>query len=199
MSARRTSARDLVAVAVLALLSEGPTHPYDMVRTIRERRWDFLSGLPRGLYHAVERLTGSGWAEPVETVREGQRPERTVLRITEEGRRELHDWVRDLLVHASTPDAFSAALTCFHVLEERDRLAGLEFRAARLAGRVAELDAQLARVRDRLPRAVLLDDEYRRALCHAELEWVEALIADLVSGAVNWDFMSEEEGGPSTS
>ncbi|WP_020419971.1 PadR family transcriptional regulator [Amycolatopsis sp. ATCC 39116] len=194
MPSRRTTARDLVAVAALALLTEGPTHPYDMLRTIRERRWDFLSGLPRGLYHAVDRLTGAGWAEPVETVRDGQRPERTVLRITEEGERELRDWVRDLLADARSADAFAAALTCCYVLEAPDRLAGLEFRAARLAGRVAELDAQLSRVRDRLPRAVLLDDEYRRALCHAELVWVESLVADLTSGALNWDFLAEEEG-----
>lgn len=189
----RTTARDLVVVAALALLTEGPTHPYDMVRTIRERRWSFLSGLPRGLYHAVGRLTAAGWAEPVETVREGQRPERTVLRITDDGLRELDSWVQDLLTNAATVDAFSAALTCCHVVAPPDRRAALEFRAARLAGQVAELDAQLARVR-RLPRAVLLDDEYRRALWHAELMWVESLLADLASGEVNWDFMTEEGG-----
>lgn len=191
--ARRTTARDLVALAVLALLTEGPTHPYDMLRTVRERHWDFLSGLPRSLYHVVDRLTRSGWAEPVETYREGQRPERTVLRITDEGREELHDWVRDLLANATGADAFAGALTCCHVLPAPERSTALEFRAARLAGRVAELDAQLARVRDRLPRAVLLDEEYRRALCQAELTWVESLLADLASGAVNWEFMTEEE------
>ncbi|WP_431920056.1 hypothetical protein [Amycolatopsis tucumanensis] len=44
-----------------------------------------------------------------------------------------------MLADARGAHAFAAALTCCYVLEAPDRLAGLEFRDARLAGRVAVL------------------------------------------------------------
>jgi DNA-binding PadR family transcriptional regulator len=194
MAARRPTARDLVALAVLALLTERPSHPYQMHRTIRERRHDdFLSGLPRSLYHAVDRLTRAGLVEPAETTREGLRPERTVLRLTVDGHEELRSWVAELLSTPGPADAFAAALTYSFVLDPETVTQNLSFRAAQLAGRVAELDAQLTRVRDVLPRALLLDHDYRLTLCRAELAWVESLIAAIVSGDVNWDFLQKEE------
>ena len=39
----------------------------------------------------------AGYIEPVETSREGRRPERTTYRITEAGKAELMDWLRELL------------------------------------------------------------------------------------------------------
>ena len=54
------SDRDLPALAVLALLSRGPRHTYDMHRFMIDTRKDFIGGLPRSLYHAVDKLERSG-------------------------------------------------------------------------------------------------------------------------------------------
>ncbi|WP_433330839.1 PadR family transcriptional regulator [Spirillospora sp. CA-294931] len=196
MAGRRPTARDLVALAALALLNEGPKHPYEIHQTVRERHFDFLTGLPRSLYHAVDRLIRAGFAVPVETSREGQRPERTVLRITEEGRDELRSWVRDLLTVPGEKDAFVAGITFSYVLEPSVLLMDLNVRATRLAGHAAEMDAQLRRLDGVLPRMLVLEAEYRRAMSEAESRWVESLITALESGEVDWDFLTDEGGAP---
>jgi DNA-binding PadR family transcriptional regulator len=48
--------RDLAALSVLALLTTGPRHPYDIHRFVVETRKDFVIGAPSSIYHAVERL-----------------------------------------------------------------------------------------------------------------------------------------------
>src|SRR5690606_32687118 len=64
--------RDLVGLSVLALLLAGPKHTYEMHRMMVDTRKDFVSGLPRSMYHAVERLEKAGHIAPVETVRDGR-------------------------------------------------------------------------------------------------------------------------------
>src|SRR5690242_14900046 len=77
----QTKHRNLWALTVLCLLRERPMHPYEMQRLIRERHKDEFLDLKRGsLYHAMERLQAAGLVEPMETFREGRRPERTVYR-----------------------------------------------------------------------------------------------------------------------
>src|ERR1700730_10311887 len=78
---------DVLALTVLNLLSERPMHPYEMQRTVRQRNIDEVIGIrPGTLYHAVERLVDLGLVEPRDTLRDGRRPERTVYRLTENGR-----------------------------------------------------------------------------------------------------------------
>ena len=64
---------------VLVLLAEAPMHPYEMQRLMQWRGKDQVVRVQRGsLYPAVERLMRAGLIEPLETEREGRRPERTV-------------------------------------------------------------------------------------------------------------------------
>ena len=92
------SSRNLWCLTVLCLLREGPRHPYEMQRLIRERhKDDFLQLKPGSLYHAIERLAKAGLIEEMETSREGRRPERTVYRLTECGDVEALAWLRGLL------------------------------------------------------------------------------------------------------
>jgi DNA-binding PadR family transcriptional regulator len=44
-----------------------------------------------------EQLTRAGFIVAQETSRAGQRPERTVYALTDAGRRELRDWLRELV------------------------------------------------------------------------------------------------------
>src|SRR5256885_2846520 len=90
--------RSLWEVAVLALLREGPMHPYQMQRVLRDRREDVVLGLKRGsLYHAINRLVRARLIEPVTVDRDGRRPERTTYRATAAGTRALVQWLRHRL------------------------------------------------------------------------------------------------------
>ncbi len=96
----RTQPKDMVALTTLGLLSEQPCHPYEIQRLLKERHKSYAVGKTRTLYRAIEELEAAGYIEPIETSREGRRPERTVYRITPEGSEELENWLADLL---STP------------------------------------------------------------------------------------------------
>src|SRR5262249_56593072 len=96
-SPTRPPPADVLALTVLAFRTERPMHPYDVQRVIRQRHKDYAIERPRALYRAFERLARDELIEPVETSREGRRPERTVYRITDEGRAEFQHWLGHLL------------------------------------------------------------------------------------------------------
>jgi len=94
MAPRRV--RNLLALAVLSYLSRQPMHPYELARTLREnddgRSIKFNHG---SLYMVVGQLEKAGFVAAQGSDREGNRPERTVYAITDDGRAELHGWLRD--------------------------------------------------------------------------------------------------------
>src|SRR6516225_7898481 len=135
------------------------------------------------LYTVVQNLEKHGFIEAVEVAREGRQPERTTYRITEAGRAELKDWLRELL---SEPEReytrFEAALADCAVLPPseladllRQRLAALE---AANAQHQAGLDAWVTQI----PRLFLIESEYHLALRRAEAEWVRGLLKEFTDG-----------------
>lgn len=182
--------RDLLAVAVLAVLSEQPRHPYEIEQVLRERRKDFAAGKPRALYHAVDRLARKGSIEPVETSREGKRPERTVYRLTDEGRDELESWLAELLsIPITEYPLFTAAVGFLGYLASDKVVMALQARVVSLEGDIAGINAALTVLQHQmhLPRLVVLEHEYTRALRQAELDWVYSLIEDIQAGRLAWD------------
>jgi DNA-binding PadR family transcriptional regulator len=194
LSSRPHSSRDLLALTILALLTEQPRHPYEVQRLIRERHKDFADGKPRALYHAVDQLLQTGAIEPVETSREGRRPERTVYRITDEGREDFLAWLHDLIEHPlSEFPAFTAAVSFLGYFPVETVIDALQGRVVALTSQVAGLDAALRVLREQLhlPRLWVLEHEYTRAIRQAELDWVQALIDDLKTGRLTWDVSKE--------
>jgi DNA-binding PadR family transcriptional regulator len=187
MKTKERETYDLRQLTVLALLAERPMHPYEMQRLIRERHKEFALGTTRSLYHAVERLAREQLIEPMETSREGNRPERTTFGITEAGRDELVIWLTDLLSTTGPEDPqFTAAISLLPILPVETALHALRLRALGLEGRVAELATQLRLLSDQLPRVFLLETEYAHTIRERELAWVRALIEDIQRGAVSW-------------
>jgi DNA-binding PadR family transcriptional regulator len=186
----RTRPKDMVAVTTLGLLSEQPCHPYEIQRMLRERHKSYAVGKTRALYRAIEELEAAGYVEPVETSREGRRPERTVYRITPEGREELENWLVDLLATPvdETP-VFSVAVGLLGYITQERAEAALAARMVALRAGIISLDASLNLLQDDLglPRLVLLELEHAIALASAELEWVRMLLSDMQSGTLVWN------------
>jgi DNA-binding PadR family transcriptional regulator len=164
-------------------------HPYEMQRLIREWHKDEFLDLKRGsLYHAIERLRRAGWIVPIETSREGRRPERTVYRLTEEGERGVLQWLGQMLAKpVREPTQFFAALSFLpHVPPQsvRDRL---RERVSLLEEEIAGLETVLKTMVPKIGRLVLVEVEYARAMRQAEREWVKSLLEDLQSGRLTWD------------
>lgn len=176
---------DITGTTVLALLAQQPRHPYELHRFLVDTHKDFVTGLPRSLYHAVDRLARDGLVEAVHSDRPGRAPERTVYGITGEGRAELAHRLRRML---ERPDrdttVMYAALSLVGVLDAREVERCLRTRLADLEGKVAAAEASLQGLD--LPRVLLLETEYARALHSAELAWLRGVLADLRAGALTW-------------
>jgi DNA-binding PadR family transcriptional regulator len=174
----RTQPKDMVALTTLGLLSEQPCHPYELQRLLKERHKGYAVGKTRSLYRAIEELETAGYIEPLETSREGRRPERTVYRITPEGSEELENWLSDLL---STPvdetPVFRVAVGLLGYITQERAETALATRIVSLRARVTALDATLTMAQDELglPRLVLLELEHAIAINEAEIEWIRAI------------------------
>jgi DNA-binding PadR family transcriptional regulator len=186
----RTQPKDMVALTTLGLLSEQPCHPYEIQRLLKERHKSYAVGKTRTLYRAIEELEAAGYIEPLETSREGRRPERTVYRITPEGSEELENWLAELL---STPvdetPVFRVAVGLLGYITQERAEAALATRIVSLSAKVMALDATLKMAQDDLglPRLVLLELEHAMALAVAEIEWIRSLVADMETGALVWN------------
>src|SRR3954454_19808470 len=88
-----------IALAVLALLYEQPMHPYRMQQLIKERDKDDVINVRQraSLYQTIDRLLRDGLIAVHETARSENRPERTLYRLTEEGRATAFTWLQDIL------------------------------------------------------------------------------------------------------
>src|SRR5919112_6062061 len=94
----RRKVGNLLALAVLSYLSRRPMHPYELGRTLREHGDERSIKFNHGsLYMVFQQLERAGLVAAQETTREGQRPERTVYALTDTGRQELRDWLRELV------------------------------------------------------------------------------------------------------
>ncbi|GLZ45372.1 PadR family transcriptional regulator [Actinomycetospora sp. NBRC 106375] len=186
MTSLRREDRDLPGLTVLALLLTGPRHTYEMQRLMVVTHKDFVTGLPRSMYHAVGKLEKAALIEVAGVEREEGRPERTVYALTGAGREALRDRVRRLLA-VPDPDAtlLTAALSFVGVLPVADAAAALRARSEELSRRADGNRAAAGEV-PHLPRVLLVETEFETARLDAERAFVDGLVADLDAGVLTW-------------
>jgi DNA-binding PadR family transcriptional regulator len=182
--AKRRKVGNLMALSLLSLLMERPMYPYEMASKLREYGKDQDIKINWGsLYTVVQNLERHGFIEAVEVAREGRQPERTTYRITEAGRAELMDWLRELV---SVPEReytrFEAALGESGHLGPDEMISLLRQRLDALDAASAKLQAELDAVSAQVPRLFLIETEYHLALRQAEAEWVRGLLKELTDG-----------------
>lgn len=171
-----------LALAVLAWLMKEPTHPYELGRRLQESGQDRNIKYNRGsLYMVVEQLSRAGFITEQATLRDTQRPERTVYALTDEGRAEFYDWMRELVADPQQEyPRFGVALSLLSVLSPEEA-------ATLLRRRSQALDAEAARIHELVSGAAgqgvawvfLVEEEYRLALLKAENGFVAHLIESL--------------------
>jgi DNA-binding PadR family transcriptional regulator len=187
--AKKRKVGNLLALAVLSYLSRAPMHPYELSRMLRDnndvRSIKFNQG---SLYMVVKQLARAGFIAEQETARAGQRPERTVYAITEAGRHEARDWLRELVeVPQQEYPHFVAALSLIAALPPGDVL-------ALLGSRLRRLTEERAEIREGIDRALAgglhplfqVEEEYRLALLDAESSFVEQFITRITDPKAGW-------------
>ena len=183
----RWSRSNPLALAVLVSLYERPMHPYEVAQTLRQRAKQESVRLNYGsLYAVVEALEKKGFVKATGTTREGKRPERTVYEITDEGTREMEDWMTELIgVPAKEYPAFMAGLSFLPSLDPDDALAALRGRADALTVKLAAMRGAMKAASDAgLPRIFELETEYEVSQLAAELKYVNGLVKDMESGTL---------------
>jgi DNA-binding PadR family transcriptional regulator len=180
--------RSSLGLIVLWLLFEGPMHVYRMQKLLERYGKDRVVNVRSraSLYQTIERLVRLGLVEVRETVRTEGHPDRILYAITDAGRETATEWLREMLrtTGAEYPE-FIAAVSLLFGLPPDDARAQLEQRAERLAAALADAEAELA-AHPELPRLFLLEEEYRRAVLAAELDWVRGVVDDLREGRLTW-------------
>jgi len=202
MASKRKVSNPL-ALAVMALLFERPMHPYEMVSTMRERhKHESVRLRYSSLYSVVEALEREALISPLETLREGRRPERTVYGITDAGRIEFLSWLRELLsVPVKEYTQFAAGLSFMAALPPEEVATLLGDRVHLLEEEVEEMRSGMdAALEGGLPRLFLIESEHELVLREAELAWARDLsrkiAAGTLSGMEGWRvFHAGEEAG----
>ncbi|AZS87663.1 PadR family transcriptional regulator [Streptomyces griseoviridis] len=185
-----------IVPAVLGLLLEQPSHPHQILADLRERSDHHAAAITRGtLYNTVAALAEAGWIASTGRERSGNRPERTVYALTDEGRHEL---VRRLDSQIRTPERefsrFLGAVAHLGALGTRGAAEALAERARRLRQRTADDEERLARaLAAGVPRLHVIEAEYALCLARAETAWIDSVIDDLRTGSLT------SPTGPATS
>ena len=176
---KRRKVGNPLALAVLAWLVLEPMHPYELGRRLKESEQDRNIKYNRGsLYMVVKQLAKAGFIVAQETVRDTQRPERTVYALTEEGRTELYDWLGELVAQPRHEyPHFGVALSLLVVLSPDETVRLLNARLTALTGEIDEIHGRVeAATAEGVEWVFLVEERYRVALLDAEARFVAELV-----------------------
>lgn len=176
-----------LALAIMALLFERPMHPYEMISTMRERgKHESVRLKYSSLYSVVEALEREGLIFPLETRREGRRPERTIYGLTEAGRSDFLWWLRELVREpVKEYTQFAAGLSFIPALPPEEAAALLEERVRLLEEEVGEMRSRLDEAEGHgVARLFLVEHEHELVLREAELGWVRELVHEIRAGTL---------------
>ena len=181
--------RSSLGLIVLWQLFSEPMHVYRMQKLFEAEGKDRIVNVRSraSLYQTIERLQRLGLVEVSETIRQEGYPDRVVYAITEAGRDAAREWLREMLsdTGGQYPD-FIAALSIVFGLPVEAARAQLELRAERIAEQLADTQRGLDAAPPELPRLFLLEEEYRKTMLQAELDWLHGVIEDLKAGRLAW-------------
>jgi DNA-binding PadR family transcriptional regulator len=170
---------------ILGLLRERPLHGYEIKQIIESHMSDWTSIAFGSIYFALDKLSDEGLIEKASVEQQGNRPSRSIFRITGRGREEFL-----LLLRQTWNDVertyfsldiglfFISALPADEVREAvRGRIAGIEAARARLMGHEK---AQLTD--ESIPAVAKVIFSHSLSHLEAELSWTKELLERMEQG-----------------
>ncbi len=178
-----------LGLVVLWQLWSEPMHVYRMQKLLEAEGKDRIVNVRSraSLYQTIERLERLALVEVSATIRQEGYPDRVVYAITESGRQVARQWLREMLsdTGGQYPE-FIVALSILFGLPPAEAREQLETRAKRIAEQLADSERELEATPPGLPRLFVLEEEYRRTMLRAELDWLLAVIEDLKDKRLTW-------------
>ncbi|OIJ89724.1 PadR family transcriptional regulator [Streptomyces colonosanans] len=164
-----------------ALAKGGPMHGHQLRRMAQIDRTELWTDIkPGSLYGVLHRMQAEGIITAVRSEQEGNRPERTVYAITDEGRNEFR-FLREKALRDTKlrPDPIDLALQNAQDMNESELRAILENLRAVVAGELEawrNLQSAAAPHIAGLERIII---QHTEARLRAEVEWHDELLARL--------------------
>lgn len=185
-------------LVILGLLMEANRHTYDIRQTMKDRGMHNYMKLQDGsLYYAMDQLHKDGFVEAYETLRDKNRPEKTIYQITEAGKIKFQELlVEQLHEEIKHYHPLYVALP-FTIHADQTKIANiLEHKILAQKLIMNKMKSLYMEHIDIVPRVVLqmIVGGYKRAF--SELKWLEQLQKDAREGRlqekgspleVNWD------------
>jgi DNA-binding PadR family transcriptional regulator len=183
-----------LALAVLSCLWERPMYPYEMTTSMRERGKEDSIRLNFGsLYSVIKSLEKHGLIAVAQTEREGNRPERIVYEITDAGRREADEWLRELIdTPAKEYPAIETGLSLMAMLPPATVAELLEKRLERLDAEIACREAQLTGEAAAVPELFMVEFHFKTAMLAAERTYLAQLSTRIRSRSIEGFGMWEQ-------
>jgi DNA-binding PadR family transcriptional regulator len=176
------ASRNSLVVPLLGLLAEQPAHAYDLTLRLRGR-YEHLSITRSTITSLLKALERSGLVVAGSPERDGNRPPRVTYELTATGLADFRGKVEAGL--RDTPPAsadFVMAVAFAAILPAGQASTILDERADRLEGDLAEL----ARQRDGVAEARMLETAYWQSIVAAEVAWARDLARRIRSQDIDW-------------
>jgi DNA-binding PadR family transcriptional regulator len=172
-------------LVILGLLKRQNLHGYELKHIIEKHMGDWTKIAFGSIYFALGKLQKEGFVEPVETVSEGNRPSRTVYRITDSGEEEF---LRLLRAVWSDPEqqyySIDIGVGFMQALPAEEIRSLLVERVAVLASTVEYIrrHKEEQMTQPNVPRSARAIFDHGLAHTEAELEWTRSLLRDVEAG-----------------
>lgn len=180
-------------LVILGLLMEGEKHPYEIQLIMKRRNMDKYINFQKGsLYYAFDALCKKGLIEVSEVVRDSNRPDRTVHRITDLGREEFEQLLYEQFGKLETYyDPIYAALAFAQYADEEKIAAILEHNIKIQEIILDHMQQLLTEYEARLNRASLYTIKGGIEHGEAKLKWLRKVQKDARKGR-----LTEKKGLP---
>jgi len=174
---------DVVELAVLGLLLEGPKHGYEIRKRLNSMLGTFRVISYGSLYPALKSMLATGWITEVGPADAGApaltgRRARIVYALTAEGKEHFQQLLDESGPEAWEDERFNVHVAFFSKTEADARLRILQGRRSRLEERRASLRGALARTRERLDDYTLALQQHGLEGVEREVRWLSELIAN---------------------
>jgi DNA-binding PadR family transcriptional regulator len=176
----------VLKLAVLGLLHESPMHGYELNKRLSSMFGPVRKLSYGTLYPCLKDLVAEGLIAEDEaaSVSGGGRRERTVYKLTAEGKERLQEELGEHGPSAWEDETFGVRLAFFAQTDADVRLKILEGRRSRLEERRDKVGSALSRTREKLDRYTLELQQHGLESVDREVRWLNELIATERGGVV---------------
>jgi DNA-binding PadR family transcriptional regulator len=172
-------------LVILGLLQRQQLYGYEIKHIIEDHMGDWTNIAFGSIYFALSKLAKDGMIEKVATEKEGNRPSRSVYQITESGKQEFLNLLREAWSDLEQQYfSIDVALSFSQALPLQEIEGYLQQRLLQVESILEHLDSHQGEqmVRQEIPRVANYIFEHSRVHYQAELEWTRDLLEKVKQG-----------------